>query len=186
MSEPTYTPEQLAAAAAQVQPPPIGTAPGAVPPGGSPTEVDAAALLARINAMERQLAELQSQSGVSGEHNLIGAARAAKDLITQHFEFHPKRAELERLADDLIDAAGNAVSSGDTAAARTVADKLRRRLEFFAPGPGDNHYFRQALGMVTVHIPDAADTVTKAAPSNAPALGSDRAPAKVVSGSVTG
>ena len=43
-----------------------------------------------------------------------------------------------------------------------------------------------ALGMVSVHVPDQADTVTEAQPSGAPAIGSDKAPAKVVAGSVTG
>lgn len=187
MTEPTYTPEELAAAAAQVQPPPVGTTLGAVPPGGSATEVDVAALMARMDAMAAQLAALQAEkAGASGEHSLVDAAVTAKDLIAQHFEFHPKLPELTRLADDLIDAARNAVSSGDTSATRTVADKLRRRLEFFSPGPGDHHYYRQALGMVTTHVPDQADTVTEAQPSNAPALGSSQAPAKVVAGSVTG
>ena len=180
-----YAPEDLAAAAAQVQPPPLGTALGAVPPGASATEVDVAALMARMDAMAAQLKAMQDAAGVSGEHNLIGAAVAAKGLIGQHFEFHPKGAELGRLADDLIDAARNSVASGDTGPARAVADKLRRKLEFWNPGPGDNHYFRQALGLVTVHVPDAADTITGPDPSAAPAI-SGGAPAKVVAGSVTG
>ena len=184
MSE--YTPDQLAAAAEQVQPPPVGTTLGQVPAGASATEVDVNALMARMDAMARQLAALQDAAGVSGEHNLIGAAVAAKGLIEHHFEFHPKRAELVRLADDLVDAARNSVASGDTAPARAVADKLRRRLEFFNPGPGDHHYFRQALGMVAVHVPDAADTITGPDPSAAPAIGSSGAPAKVLQGSVTG
>ena len=181
-----YTPEDLAAVKDQVQPPPVGVTLGDVPAGGSATEVDVAALMARMDAMAKQLAALQASSGTSGEHNLIGAATAAKDLIEHHFEFHPKRAELSRLADDLIDAARNSVDSGDTGPARTVADKLRRKLEFWNPGPGDHHYFRQALGLVSVHVPDAADTVTAPAPSSAGAIGSGQTPAKVVAGNVTG
>lgn len=184
MSE--YTPEDLEAVKAQVQPPPVGTTLGAVPAAGSATEVDVAALMARMDAMAKQLAALQESAGVSGEHNLIGAAVAAKGLIEHHFEFHPKRAELSRLADDVVDAARNSVASGDTGPVRAVADRLRRRLEFFGPGPGDHHYFRQALGLVSVHIPDAADTITGPDPSAAPALGSSSGPAKVLQGSVTG
>ena len=182
-----YSPEDLAAAAAQVQPPPVGTTLGDVPPGASATEVDVAALMARMDAMAAQLAALQAEKNAgAGEHALIGAATTARDLIAHHFEFHPKGAELGRLADDVVDAARNAVASGDTGPVRAVADKLRRRLEFFHPGPGDHHYFRQALGAVSVHIPDAADTVTGPDPSAAPALGSSQAPAKVLQGSVTG
>ena len=180
-----YSPEDLAAAAGTVQPPPVGTTLGAVPPGASATEVDVAALMARMDAMAAQLKAMQDAAGVSGEHALIGAAVAAKGLIAQHFEFHPKGAELGRLADDLIDAARNSVASGDTGPARTVADKLRRKLEFWNPGPGDHHYFRQALGLVSVHVPDAADTVTGPAQPPAPAIGG-AAPATVVAGSVTG
>ena len=53
------------------------------------------------------------------------------------------------------------------------------------PGPGDHHYFKNALALVGYHYPIAADTVTEAKPSNATAI-SGGAPAKVVAGSVTG
>jgi hypothetical protein len=172
-----YTDDQLAAAAAQVQAPPVGTSLGKIPPGGAATEVDVAALMARMDAMARQLAAMQAGQGAAGEHNLIATAAAARDLIGQHFEFHRKGPELTRLADDLVDAARNAVDSGDTGPARQVAAKLERMLRLWSPGPGDHHYYAQAYRLLTDALADAADTVT------APA---DRAPAKVVAGSVTG
>lgn len=192
MSDPTYTPEQYAAAAGTVDAPPVGTGPSADDlaakvPAASATEVDVAALMARMDAMGAQLAALQAEQGTgAGEHNLIGASLAARDLIATHYEFSPRKDELVRLADDLVDAARNAVASGDTGPARTVADRLERKLKMWSPGPGDHHYWTQAFGLVSDHIPDAADTVTAAQPSNAPALGSSSGPAKVVAGSVTG
>jgi hypothetical protein len=191
-----YTPEELAAVKDQVQPPPVGVSPdpaamaAAATGPGSPTEVDVNALLlqmqAQMAAMAAQITAMKAGQLPEGEHCLIGAAAQARDLIAHHFEFHAKGPDLTRLADDVLDAARNAVASGDTTAVRSVADKLRRRLEFFHPGPGDHHYFRQALGMVTVHIPDAADTVTQPTPSNAPAIGNQTGSAKVLQGSVTG
>jgi hypothetical protein len=193
--QPEYTPDQLAAAKAEVQPPPVGTGPDAGMvadrmPAATPTSVDADAML----AMQRQIAQLQEQMAAmqgasatgAGEHAAVSNAKTLRGLISQHFEFHHKRAELEGLADDVVDAAGNAVESGDAGALRNVTEKLARRLRFFNPGPGDHHYYRQALGFVTDHIPDAADTITDQRPSSAPEIGSDRAPAKVVAGSVTG
>lgn len=189
MSDQPYTDDQLAAAASQVQPPPVGTTLGDIPPGAAATEVDVPALLARLmaqqEAMAAEIARLRADRGPEGEHNLIGASIAARDLIAQHFEFHPKRKELERLAEDMIDAARNSVASGDTGPVRAVAQRLSRALGRFHPGPGDHHYFDHALRMTDVHVPDAADTVTAPQPSNAPAVSGGK-PASVVAGSVTG
>jgi hypothetical protein len=191
-----YSPEDLAAVKDQVQPPPVGTGPtpeqiaAAAASGASPTEVDVTALLATMQAqmaaMAAQIASLKSTQVGGGAHELVVNAAQARDLIAKHFEFHPKGAELTRLADDVVDAAGNAVESGDTAAVRQVAGKLERKLNSYHPGPGDHHYFTQALAMVGVHIPGSADLITDAQPSAAPAIGSDKPPAKVLAGSVTG
>lgn len=188
------TPEQFAAVKNQVQPPPVGTGPSpddlaAAAAAASPTETDVTALLAAMQAqmaaMAQQITTLKASQVPEGEHNLIGASAAARDLIAQHFEFHPKGPELVRLADDLVDSARNSVASGDTGPTRQVAAKLERRLNFFHPGPGDHHYFRQALGLVSVHVPDAADTITEAQ-REALAVGSSQPPARVLQGSVTG
>jgi hypothetical protein len=185
VTDPAYTDEQYAAAAGTVQAPPVGTTLADVPPGGSATEVDVAALIARMDAMAAQLAALQADKGAAGEHNLIGSAVQARNLIAQHFEFHHKGPDLTRLADDVVDAARNAVASGDAGPVRSVAAKLERALRMWSPGPGDHHYFRQAYSLIADALPDAADTVTEAQPSSAPAV-SGGAPAKVVAGSVTG
>jgi hypothetical protein len=193
MTDPT--PAQFAAVKEQVQPPPVGTGPdpdvlAAKSADAMANETDIEAL---VSQMQRQMAALQAQVATlragqlpAGEHNAIGAAAQARDLIAHHYEFHVRGPELTRLADDLVDASRNAVDSGDPGPARQVAAKLERRLLAFHPGPGDHHYFRQALGLVQLHVPDALDTITEARPNyDAPAV-SGGAPAKVLAGSVTG
>jgi len=196
--EPGYTPGQYAAVKDQVTPPPVGVClppgvEGQVSGGGAmPTEVDVPALLARLqaqqDAMAAEIARLKSGQPAGGVHPLIGTATAARDLIAQHFDRGGTgdRAAVLALADDLADAAGNAVESGDTGPVRQIGQRLERALNKVNPGPGDHHYFTNAMQMVLDHLHDAADTVTGPAPSSAGAIGSDRAPAKVVSGSVTG
>jgi hypothetical protein len=196
--EPGYDPGQAAidALASGMSGAPVGTgpAPGIAQQvsGALPTEVDVNALLAQLqaqqNAMAEEIARLKSGGAAQGEHPLIGTATAARDLIAQHLAGSPKpnQAEILRLADDLVDASRNAVTSGDTTAARKVAAQLAKELNRIHPGPGDHHYFTAALNLVGYHYGNAADTVTRARPSNAPAVGSDRAPVRVVSGSVTG
>src|SRR5271170_6319215 len=117
-------------------------------PAATPTETDVNAVIATMQAqmaaMAEQIAGMKSTQA-TGEHPLIGAAASARDLIAQHFEFHRKGPELIRLADDNLDAARNAVDSGDTGAQRQVNSKLERALMRWHPGPGDHHYFTQAL-----------------------------------------
>ena len=196
MTNAPFTDDQLAAAGGQVQPPPLGTGPDAdqladKAAAGSATEVDVRALLAQMQAQQEALAaevaRLRGSQAPQGEHPLVSTATAARDLIAQHFDRGGKgdAAAIGRLADDLVDASGNAVESGDTGPARQVARKLEVELNRVHPGPGDHHYFKNALALVGYHYPIAADTVTEAKPSNATAI-SGGAPAKVVAGSVTG
>jgi len=187
-----FTPDQLAAAGAQVQPPPLGTGPENIDAsGGAPTEVDVPALLAQMQAQQEALAaevaRLRGSQAPQGEHALVSTATAARELIATHFDrgYKGDGPKILRLADDLVDASGNAVSSGDTAAARKVARQLETELNRVHPGPGDHHYFKNALALVGYHYPIAADTVTEAQPSNAPAVAGAPAP-KIVAGSVTG
>jgi hypothetical protein len=196
--EPGYTPEQYATVKDQVTAPPVGVGlPGGVENqvaggGAMPTEVDVPALLARLqaqqDAMAAEIARLKSGQPAGGVHPLIGTATAARDLIAQHFDRGGvgDRAGVLALADDLVDAAGNGVQSGDTAATRQIGQRLERALAKVNPGPGDHHYFTNAWQMVTSHLLDAADTVTGPAQPSAGAVGSSQPPARVISGSVTG
>ena len=198
MSESPFTPDQLTAAGSGVQPPPVGyTLPGdtaqhAAAGGALPTEVDVPALLAQMqaqqDAMSNEIARLKAAGGPQGDHPLIGVALQARDQLAAHFSHDATTTDsskVMRLADDLVDAAGNAVESGDPGPARTVGDKLLRALARVNPGPGDHHYYAQAVGFIRDHFPDAADTITEPAPKAKAAVGGGQ-PARVVAGSVTG
>jgi hypothetical protein len=196
MTDTPWTPDQLAAAGQQVQPPPVATGPDpasmdAKAAAASATEVDVPALLAKLQAQQdalvAEVARLRGSQAPQGEHPLVSTATAARELIATHFDrgYKGDGAAMGRLADDLVDASKNAVASGDTAPARQVAKKLETELNRVHPGPGDHHYFKNALALAGYHYPLAADTVTAAQPSNAPAVAGAPAP-KIVAGSVTG
>lgn len=198
MSDPTYTDEQLQAARDTVTGPPVGTSPGADDlaakvSGALPTEVDVVALLAQLlaqqEAMGAEITRLRAGQAPQGVHPLILAAQSARDLIAQHVDMGGGRnqgPDLLRLADDTVDAAGNAVASGDTGPVRSIGRRLERALIRVHPGPGDHHYFTQALAMVGTNLPAFADEITGPAVPAAAALGSSRLPVTVVAGSVTG
>lgn len=196
MTDPAYTPEDLAAAAAQVQPPPVGTGlpqdtPDRVAAGGTAAEVDVAALLAQFQAQQQamaaEIARLKKQiAAPDGVHTLEGTAQAIRDLIATHVDHGISGGpELVRLAEDLVDAARNAVASGDVSAVRTLGGKVERALLRVHPGGGDHHYFFHALNKVRADLPDAADLITAPQPSGATAVGGGK-PAPVITGSVTG
>jgi hypothetical protein len=197
LSDP-YTPEQLGTVKDQVTAPPVGTGPdpsemAAKIPAGTPTAVDVPALLAQMQAqqeaMAAEIARLKAGQAPEGEHPLIGTALQTRDLIATHVDMGGGKNRgpvILRLADDVIDAARNAVSSGDTGPVRQLAQRLERALNQVHPGPGDHHYFTLALQGAGVHMQDAADAVTGPAPSSAGAVGSSQPAARVISGSVTG
>jgi len=115
-------------------------------------------------------------------------AETMRDLIATHASQNPGRdhSEVLGLADDAVEAAKNAVGSGDGSYVTKIAAKLERALRKVHPGPGDHHYFGQALDFASVHLPDAADQLEPPAPQSAGAVASSQAPAKVIEGNVTG
>jgi hypothetical protein len=202
MSEPTPTPEQLAQAAQQLRdaPPPGITPPDeqeiaaglaaqqANGPAGI-TDVDVKALLAGIQALQARVDALESEKASGAGIPVVGTAEALRDLVATHAVHNPgtDHGDVIRLADDVVDAARNAADSGDSGIVHELAGKLVRALRKVDPGPGDHHYFRQAMGFAEVHLPDAADQLVKK-PARQPAaeVGSSQPPATVVQGSVTG
>jgi hypothetical protein len=197
--QPGWTPEQLAQAGQQIQPPPLGTGPApdamaAQVAQGVPTIADVSAILAQMQAQQQamaaEIARLRAGQAPAGVHPVIGSANALKELLAAHFGTGGGRGDKDtvlRLADDVADAASNAFESGDTSAVRGLAGKMERALARIHPGPGENPYYRQAVHFASVHIPDAADTITGPNPNAAPpAAVSGGAPVQVVAGSVTG
>lgn len=208
MTEPReFTAEELAAAREQIamQDSGLGPSPGGAndadvaaqlaagqaaagePIGG--TVIDEDAIRAYIEAQVRAqvTAALRAAGAEPPGEPLVNTAVALRNLLRTHASMLPgaDHGEGLRLADDLVDAAENAVESGDTAAVRKIGEQLTRWLKRAGnPGPGDFHYYRQAADFAEFHIPDAADGVTPKV--KAPALTSLRKPAQVIAGSVTG
>ena len=203
-----FTAEQLAAARAQIQ----GQSTGLGPPSAGVPDADVAAQLAAgqaaagvdmggtfvdedaIRALIEQQVRLQVAAALRAAgaeppgEPLVNTAVALRNLLKTHASMSPNTDHTGALglADDLVDAANNAVESGDVTHVEKIAARLTTWLERLGhPGPGDYHYHRQALEFAKYHIPDAAGKVTPPAPPMAP-LTSTRAPAKVLEGSVTG
>ena len=197
--QPEYTPEQFAAAASQIRegtpaspgtlPPESVVAAGAAASGLGATEVDVDKLMAFIAGLQQRVESLEAEKAAGRGMPLVGAAESLRDLFVTHAKHNPGQnlADGKRLADDVVDAAGNAVKSGDVSVLRSVTEKMARYLKRVDPGPGDHHYFRQAVHFAEAHLPDAMDRFTPTAPSAAvAAVGSPRGSVPVISGSVTG
>lgn len=203
-----FTAEQLAAAREQIQ----GQTTGLGPPSAGVPDADVAAQLAAGQAAAgvsmggtyvdedalRAVIEQQVRAAVTAALRAAGAeppgeplvntATALRNLLKTHASMAPGTDHTTALglADDLVDAAGNAVESGDVSHVEKIAARLVTWLERLGhPGPGDFHYHRQALDFAKYHVPDAAGKVQPPAPPMAP-LTSTRPPAKVLEGSVTG
>ncbi len=201
--DPRFTPEQAEEATdpQRQEGPPIGAS---IPPpllgtriraAAGPAAVDVDEIIARLNDQVQNLmadmARLKQGQAPAGAHPLEATAKAIRDMLATHFDGTGAAAgpDVLRLADDVTDAARNAVESGDTGTVRQLGQRLERALNRAHPGPGDHHWFRQALDFTRNHLQEAADTVDEnpPAPSGAPAIGSGgRPPAKVIEGSVTG
>jgi hypothetical protein len=203
-----FTPEQLAAAREQIAGQTTGLGP---PTAGVPdadvaaqlaagqaaagqamggTVVDEDAIRAYIETMVRQqvTAALRAAGAEPPGEPLVNTATSLRNLLKTHASMSPGTDHTAALglADDLVEAAENAVKSGDVTYVGKIAAKLTAWLERLGnPGPGDHHYYRQALDFAKYHIPDAAENVHPPVQS-AGLLTSTKPPAKVLEGSVTG
>lgn len=196
MADPKPTAEQFAAVrndiaaaapAVGVTPPPEEqVAAAAREAGADPTSVDVQALLAGIQALQDRVASLEQEKASGAAIPVKATAEALRDLVQTHAAHNPGGdfSDVLRLSDDAVDAAANAAGSGDGGPVTSIAGKIARALKKVHPGPGDHHYFRQAMDFAEVHLPDAAEGLIPQ--SQAPAVTSSEPPAKVISGSVTG
>ena len=197
--QPGYDPAHLTAAADQVR---GGPAPQSAWPSdedlaaqlraqqaGAPaglTDMDVSALLAGIKALQDRVDALEAEKSSGAGLPVVNTAQALRDLIATHAAHTPgtDHADLLRLADDAVDAAGNAASSGDGGPLTDISGKIARALQRANPGPGTHHSYQQAVGFAEVHLPDAAAQLVPKSRAVA-AVGSDRPPAPVIQGSVT-
>jgi hypothetical protein len=200
--QPGYDPATLAKAAQALRSAP---APGIAPPdegsvaaglaarqAAAPagvTTVDVDALFAGMQAMQQQIDALLAEKASGAGIPVQATAESLRELIKTHASQSPgtDHTDLLRLADDAVDAAVNAASSGIGGPVVAIAGKVVKALQKVNPGPGDFHYFRQALGFAEVHLVDAAEALVPR-PARQPAgqVTSSQPPATVIQGSVTG
>lgn len=190
-----YTPEELAAAkdqAAGALSAQTGTGPDqgemtSKVSGAMPDEVNVEAMMATITQMQQQIAALQAEKASQNAPAVLTTAEQLREAVGLHAA-GPENAhvELRRLADDAVDAAKNAASSGNGEIVTQIAGKIAERLEASHPGPGDHHWFHQALGFAKVHLPVVARNLNTPRPAPAQALTSTQGSVQVVPGSVTG
>jgi len=196
---PQVDPVLLAAATEEMR---TSASPGVAPPdqeqvaahaaasGLGATSVDIGELEKLIEARVRAAVDAAMASAARAQHAPVvqSTAETMRDLIATHAAHNPGRdhSEVLGLADDAVEAAKNAVSSGNGSYVTKIAAKLEKALHRVHPGPGDHHYFGQALDFAAVHLPGAADQLEPPAPQSAGAVGSSQPPAKVIEGNVTG
>src|SRR5215472_12718138 len=200
---PQLTPEQAAALrerwAAEIRadllreqaepaPPPeshVGAAAAAA--GAVPQEADVEQLMAAIGQLNARLAQLEAERAAEHAPALVSAAESLLSLVTTHLtgitvgQAVTGAEAVVRLCEDLVDAARNAVRSGDVTHVRAIAARVEKWLGQHHPGGGDHHYFRQAQQFAEYHIPGAADQVTGPQPQYVQVGGGK--PAPVVAGS---
>jgi hypothetical protein len=145
------------------------------------TEADITSLFAQIKAMQDRLDKAERERASSAPPALVSTAETLKGYVDVHGD--PVAAEL---AADAVEAARNATDSGDTGPLAKIQAKLAKHLARNPPYPGENHHYRQALDWAANHLDDAIEAFVPPARSSAVAVTSDRAPAKVVEGSVVG
>lgn len=147
------------------------------------TDVDAGALLQMIRDMQSRLDSMEAEKAAgAGTHPLKGTVES---LLT-FLKLHADPAAIS-LGEDLADAAGNALESGDVGIVTKIGGQLLKHLKRNAPPPGENYAYNQALDFAGPHLEDQVDGFTPPRkPQAAAAVTSDRAPAKVIAGNVTG
>ena len=161
--------------------------------GASAADVDVKALLAdllqRQQALEAEVTQLRAQEAAVKAEPVKTTAAALKAAILEHASGKTTgngaidHSALISLADDAVEAASNAVESGDAGPLAAITARIVRALAKHHPGPGDHHWFRLAQSQAA-DLQDQAEAIVPR--PAAAAIGSDRAPAKVVEGSVVG
>lgn len=186
MSE-SYSAGDLAAAKEQASAaltPQTGTGPDAgvlrsAVVGAAPAAIDVDQLHATIAAMQAQIAQLQAAKTAAAGPPVVEAANVLADAVGKHVNpaSSADHAALARLADDVKDAASNAVKSGSGQQVTQISGKIATALEATHPGPGDHHWYQVALDWAKVHLPQAASELQAPPPAVS---------GTVVQGSVTG
>jgi hypothetical protein len=148
------------------------------------TEADMDAMWGMLKRMQAQLdATDRANAAARGEEPVRTLVRALVGFVKVHAD-----PAAVTLADDATDAVSNLLDNGgsDTGPLEKIVGKIARQLLREPPHPGENFHYNQALALATRRVPDAIEDFEPPPSSRAAAVTSDRAPAKVLAGSVTG
>lgn len=144
------------------------------------TEADIEGILAQIKAMQARLDQAEAERRASTPDTISSSV----DQLFHQLLNHGDTIAIE-LGKDAVEAAKSIAEGGSIGPLMTIAEKLTARLLKNPPAPGDQFHYRQVLDTAQTHIPDVLNAY-QPPPQSAGAIGSDRAPAKVVAGSVVG
>lgn len=151
------------------------------------TESDRDLIIAQLQSavanMQAQMDSLRADAVKGGVHPLLATAKMLRHHLADA-EHRDSHAPAVQLADDLIDAAGNAIASGNLEHVSSIIKRLDRWSQRNPVPPGESYHARQAHQIIGWHLPDQLDAFVPA--PRAPGLPSSQPPARVVAGSVTG
>lgn len=118
------------------------------------TDTDPAALLAMIRGLQARVDAADAQRRQDNAPPLVSIAASARDTLQAHADANPGTDHTESLglAGDLVEAAKDAVQTLAGAQVGKIAARLETALARVNPGPGDHHWYRQALEFATAHI----------------------------------
>lgn len=118
------------------------------------TDVDPAQMMQMIKALQERLDAAEAQRKQDNAPPLVSIAASARDNLQAHADANPGTDHTEALglAGDLVEASKDAVQSLDGTRVGKIAARLETAMGAVNPGPGDHHWFRQALDFVTAHM----------------------------------
>src|SRR5262252_6968786 len=131
--------------------------------GGTATEVDVAALIAQLQAQvtsqQAAISALQAKAGPQGENPLLATARMLRAHLAD-VEGEAPSAPGISLADDLVEAAGEALKSGDLYHVNKILGQLQRWAARTSVRPGEDYHGRYVREIIAYHLPDQVDAFT--------------------------
>lgn len=118
------------------------------------TDTDPAVLLEMIQGLQARLDASEAQRKQDNAPPLVAIAASARDNLQAHADANPGTDHTEALglAGDLVDAAKDAIRSLNGTRVAKIAARLETAMAAVNPGPGDHHWYRQALDFATAHI----------------------------------
>jgi hypothetical protein len=148
------------------------------------TEADMDALWGQLKRMQAQIdATDRANAAARGEEPVRTMVRALVNFVGVHAD-----PAAVTLAEDATDAVSNLLDQGgsDTGPLEKIIAKIGRQLLREPPHPGENFHYNQAVQLATRRVPDAIEDYEPPPSTRAAAVTSERPPAKVLAGSVTG